>query len=346
MILRALVAILLIGPPDCTPLRAAEFSWNLQTSNTTASLRGLHAVSSHVVWASGTNGTYVLTTDGGIHWKPGVVPGAESLDFRDVETSGEHTAYLLSSGAGTLSRIYRTTDGGEHWTLLFTNPDATGFFDALAFWDDRHGIVLGDPVDGRFAVFTTDNGGKSWQRQNTPPALRDEGAFAASGTCLTVNGSRNVWFGTGGAGAARVFHSRDRGRMWTVSQTALRNDSKSAGIFSLAFADILHGEAVGGDYQKPGESIRTTAITSDSGKTWSSPLGSFAIGFRSAVAFVPGVKDTLIAAGTSGSDVSRDRGQSWSSFSSQGFSSIAAAPDGSIWAAGPHGVIAKLVFSR
>lgn len=284
-----------------------------------------------------------MTQDRGAHWKADVVPGAETLDFRAVKAFDARTAYLLSSGEGKLSKIYKTTDGGAHWTLLFTNPDAKGFLDALAFWDREHGILLGDPVDGRFALFTTANGGESWQRKNSPAALTDEGAFAASGTCLTVNGAANVWFGTGGPGAARVFRSTDGGEIWTVSKTAIRQDSKSAGIFSVAFRNALHGEAVGGDYTKPGEGARTTAMTSDGGVSWESPPRSAATGYRSAVVFMTSAKDSLIAVGTSGSDVSRDDGQTWDSFSSENFNTLSAAPDGTVWAAGPHGAIAKLV---
>jgi photosystem II stability/assembly factor-like uncharacterized protein len=200
-------------------------------------------------------------------------------------------------------------------------------------------------VGGHFALFTSDDGGRSWQRRESPAALEDEGAFAASGTCLTAKGSSAAWFGTGGPGGARVFHSTDRGRSWSVSKTAIRNDSNSAGIFSVAFSDPSHGEAVGGDYTKPNEARATTAITSDGGRTWHSQPRSDATGFRSAALFIPGMKQTLVAVGSSGSDVSQDNGQSWRPFSSNGFNAVSAAPDGSVWAAGPHGTIAKLTIS-
>lgn len=323
---------------------AVSFTWAPQASNTTESLRGLQAVSAQIAWASGTHGTYLRTTDGGLHWLVNIVPGAASLDFRDVKAFDSQTAYLLSSGGGAQSRIYKTTNGGEQWTLLFTNPDATGFLDALGFWDKQHGIALGDPVNGRFAIFTTGDGGQSWQREPGPAAAPDEGAFAASGTCLVVKGTNKAWFGTGGPRGARVFRSEDRGRSWHIAQTAIRNDSKSAGIFSLAFEDELHGEAVGGDYTRPADRMRTAAITSDAGLTWNSPPASPAGGYRSGVAFMPAMKDTLVAVGTSGSDVSRDRGQTWDSISSsQNLNAVSASPDGSVWAVGPHGTILKLV---
>src|SRR5207247_1347406 len=128
----------------------------------------------------------------------------------------ERTAFVMSAGEGPLSRIYKTTDGGSRWTLLFTNPEPKGFFDAIGFWDSTHGILLGDPVDGRFAILTTSDG-NTWQSLKGPPAQRGESAFAASGTCLFTRGTREVWFGTGGPGGARVFHSEDGGKTWSVA---------------------------------------------------------------------------------------------------------------------------------
>lgn len=315
-------------------------AWAQQRSGTTANLRGLAAVSPQVVWASGTKGTYLVTTDGGSHWRAGTVPGAESLDFRDVEAFDANTAYLLSSGTGATSRLYRTNDGGGHWQLLFTNPDANGFLDALAFWDQRHGIILGDPVDGHFAIFTTEDGWTSWQRGQTPPALREEGAFAASGTCLITQGRRNAWFATGGPGGARVFRSSDRGKSWGVFPTPLSSGAvKSAGIFSLAFSDARRGIAVGGDYQDPRAHTDTIALTVDGGKSWTAPVGEALRGYRSAAVFL--ARDRVIAVGSSGSDISSDGGQHWQAISDVGFNAVAAAGN-NVWAAGAKGIIAKL----
>jgi photosystem II stability/assembly factor-like uncharacterized protein len=315
-------------------------TWVNHESGVTASLRGLSAVSDRLVWASGSGGTYLVTTDGGGTWRAGTVSGAEALDFRDVQAIDSLTVYLLASGPGDKSRIYKTTDAGAHWSLQFTNSDPKGFFDAIAFWDARHGIVLGDPVDGRFVILTTSDGGEHWQRQSTPPALANEGAFAASGTCLIVGERHAAWFATGGQGAARVFHSKDSGLTWTVAQTPVRHDTASAGIFSLAFSDPKHGIAVGGDYMKPVENEHNMAVTSDGGRTWVEPAGSRPSGYRSAIAFVPD-KKMWVAVGPAGSDISFDGGRTWRLFDTGAFNAISFVSSKSGWAVGPAGRVAS-----
>jgi photosystem II stability/assembly factor-like uncharacterized protein len=317
----------------------AHAQWQQQTIKTEENFRGLCVVSPKVAWVSGTKGTYARTTDAGKTWAVGTVPDAEKLDFRDVEAFGETTAYLLSAGQGEESRIYKTTDSGKTWTLQFKNADPEAFFDAIAFWDDKNGIALSDPVKGQFQLIVTDDGGTNWKRlpgKNLPPALPNEGAFAASGTCLITQGENDVWFCTGGAKAARVFHSSDRGQNWTVSETPIVAGIESAGIFSIAFRDRDHGMIVGGDYRKPNDTGATAAITSDGGKTWTGIDKPFP--FRSAVAWA---KDRWVAVGTSGSHVSEDNGATWKLLDRENYNSVGFTSTGEGWAVGPKGRIAK-----
>ena len=331
---RLFAAAILFGLDASTALG----QWQVQAIQSQADFRGLSVVSSKVAWVSGTKGTYARTIDAGKNWAVATVPGAEKLDFRDVEAFGDETAYLLSAGPGDASRIYKSTDGGKFWTKQFQSADPASFFDALAFWDKKNGIALGDPVDGRFQLIATDDGGANWKAlpaKNLPAALPNEGAFAASGNCLVTLGKDDVWFATGGAKVARVFHSSDRGRSWEVSDTPIVAEVASAGIFSIAFRDKKNGIIVGGDYRKPNDAGATAAITADGGKTWK--LLDKRLPYRSAVAWA---KDRWIAVGTSGSHVSTDNGDTWKLLDRENYNSVAFAPTGEGWAVGPKGRIA------
>lgn len=317
----------------------ADAQWKRQEIKTESDFRGLSVVSSDVAWVSGTKGTFGRTTDAGKTWNVGVVPDAEKLDFRDVEAFGESTAYLMSAGPGEGSRIYKTTDAGKTWALQFNNTDKDAFYDSIAFWDEQHGIAMSDPVDGRFQLITTEDGGTHWNKlpqKSLPVALPKEGAFAASGTCLVTHGKNDVWFCTGGAKTVRVWRSNDRGRTWESSDTPLMAGVESAGIFSIAFRDAKNGMIVGGDYRKPTELGATGAITSDGGKTWK--LIDKAFPFRSAVAWA---KDRWVTVGTSGSHISVDDGVTWKEADRENYNNVAFAPTGEGWAAGPKGRVAR-----
>ena len=319
--------------------------WVPQTSGTTARLRGLCVVKAQVVWASGTSGTFAHTADGGETWRVGTVPGASGLEFRDIHAFDDRRAVLLSIGEGGKSRIYRSDDGGTTWSNRFTNEDPKGFLDALAFWDDKHGIAMGDPIDGRFLILTTNDGGVHWKKAGAgmPAALEGEGAFAASGTCLVVQGSRDAWFGTGGAKVARVFHSTDRGESWSAHDTPIAAGNPSSGIFSLAFRNEAEGIAVGGDYKREDLAIGNVARTLDGGQSWTTTAGRGPAGYRSAVTFVPGASaPTLVAVGPTGSDVSLDGGTTWSALGKLGFHAAGfAGPIDAGWGVGDNGRIAR-----
>ena len=324
--------------------------WTPQQSGTTARFRGVSAVSPMVAWASGSAGTYARTTDGGATWNSSVVQGAAQLDFRDVQAVDANTAYLLSIGPGEASKIYKTTDGGRGWTLQFNNKNPKAFFDAFAFWDARTGIAMSDPVEGRFILIKTTNGGATWvelPRENLPEAIQGDGGFAASGTCIAVQGKKNVWFVSGGGATARVFRSTDGGETWKDAVTPITAGNASSGIFSIAFKDAKNGVIAGGDYRKENEAGNNIAITTDGGATWTLAKGTRPSGFRSAVAFVPGTRGPIVVAvGPSGSDYSVDNGANWVSLGSMGFHAVSFASDDSGWAVGEGGRIAKFALPR
>jgi photosystem II stability/assembly factor-like uncharacterized protein len=272
-----------------------------------ANLRGISISQTsrdkYIVWASGTKGTVLRSADEGRSWNQLKVDGEADLDFRDIEAFGANTAYLMSSGDGKKSRIYKTTDQGKSWTLQYTDKRVGFFLDSLACNSHTHCFALSDPIDGKFLVLATTDG-QHWSelpRDKMPAALATEGAFAASGTAIALCGE-DIYFGTGGP-AARVFHSADLGHTWSVSDTPITAGTASAGIFSIA-CDGDHVVIVGGDYKNPNRAERVAAYSSDHGKMWrladKQPGGS-----RSAIRIMAG---TAFAVGPNGEDISLDYG--------------------------------------
>jgi photosystem II stability/assembly factor-like uncharacterized protein len=329
----------------CLLVASCAAEWKPVTVPAKAGFRGLSAASAGVVWITGTQGTVLRTTDGGTTWSLLPVAGAEKLDFRGVRAFDDRNAILMSSGKAEdgAARIYRTTDGGAHWQLVLEGKNAGVFFDAIAFWDRRHGIVLSDPVNGRFVLFTTADGGATWQRvppERLPAALENEGAFAASNSCLVVGSQRRVWFATGGANTARVFRSSDRGTTWSVSETPMHPANASSGIFSLAFRDAQSGIAVGGDYANPGNSpTPNILLTSDGGKTWHDGGASDPAGlFFSAAAYAPETNEVWIA-GSRGLNVWRNG--AWHKEAAGNFNAITFVDSHHGWAVGPDGLVMR-----
>jgi photosystem II stability/assembly factor-like uncharacterized protein len=281
-----------------------------------------------------------------------IPPGAEKLDFRGIWAWDANTAVAMSSGPGDLSRLYKTTDGCSSWKLLYTNPDKDGFWDAIAFEDQALAYLLGDPVNNTFVFRHTSNGGTYWPvRGGANPQLASaypgEGAFAASNSNLVLAADQyrvgpTIWLGVGGAKGSRVLRFMLQGAgdvfstNWESSRLPLTSGTDSSGVFSLAFRDLTHGIAAGGDYKKANESNGTAAYTTDGGQTWTA-ANKPPHGYRSAVAW-DATDKAWIAVGTNGSDVSYDDGKTWQYLDSGNWNALSLP-----WVVGPEGRIAKLV---
>ncbi|TDD63750.1 oxidoreductase [Actinomadura rubrisoli] len=345
----AVVAASLAAPAAAQPGGDApriKPEWRLTPTGTDSRLRGLAAVGRKVAWAAGSGGTVLRTTDAGRTWRKVGPADAAGLELRDIEAFDADRAVVLAIGEGDASRVYRTSDGGRTWTLGFKNDHPKAFYDCMTFSDSRHGLAVSDPVDGRFRLIATSDAGRSWRvlpGKGMPEALPGEAAFAASGQCLVGHGRRDVWLATGGAARSRVFHSRDRGLTWTVSDTPLPSGA-SQGVFAVAFRDTRHGIAVGGDY-RPGEpSPSAAATTSDGGRTWHLAPRPPAE-YRSGVTWPAYTGPAALAVGPTGSDGTLDGGRSWTRFDTGGFDTVDCASDGGCWATGEKGRAARLTFS-
>jgi photosystem II stability/assembly factor-like uncharacterized protein len=334
---------------DAPPAKAASagtLRWTALKTGVNADFRGLSVVNGQVVWAGGHGGTIARTTDGGQSWhRINPPPGADAMDFRDVQAFDADSAVVMH--AGTPTYLFKTTDGGKSWRMTFdgsTEPYA--FLNGVAFWNRDHGVAFGDPVDGRVLILLTDDGGESWRHiatEGNPPVVPGEIGFAASGTSVAVFGDSHAWIGLGGVGA-RVLRSTDAGRTWRMSATPLASACDFCGVYSLAFRDASHGLAVGGNSQDHASADKNAAVSPDGGRTWTLLTNAPPTGYRSCVAYRPGSNPgEFVAVGVSGSDWSSDDGMSWTSFSDEGYHVVAFSPDGkSAWAAGTGGRIARM----
>lgn len=303
---------------------AGVCQWQMQTSNTTADLRGIYNVGGGVAWASGTHGTVLRTEDGGYVWQTcAVPPGAEKLDFRGVQAFDANTAIVMSSGPGEQSRLYKTTDGCHTWKLQTQNSEPTGFWDAVVFQhgdygfaigDSHTGVLIGDPVRGQFQTEVMILGHGWFIDDAGCKAPAGQAAFAASNSSLFVFGSRRYILGTGGIAGAAVFISPLllAGRFSDPCKRVvvpMQGGSDSSGVFSIYFRDLKVGIAVGGDYLKPEDGSRSAAWSNETGNHWTASQTP-PHGYRSSVAYDAQEK-LWITVGPNGTDVSADDGKNW-----------------------------------
>ena len=338
------------GPPTAQPSSSANQALlrrSEQESGTGVLLQAISPVDDRVVWVSGHMGTFLTTTDGGLNWSARVGPGADTLEFRDVDAFDARTAYLMSSGPGRLSRIYRTDDGGGAWTLQFMNEHPEGFLDCMAFWDSERGLAYGDAIEGGLFVLRTEDGGATWLRVPPgvlPPAHVGEGGFAASGSCVTTGGGGRAWIATGNGERARVLRTEDEGRTWQ-SISAPVVGGPAAGLTTIDMLDEGRGIASGGILGQDTLRVDNVTLTSDGGLTWT-------VGGRPAMAgpvygssWVPDADTpTVFAVGPAGADYSLDGGLTWRSATDVPYWSVSFVSSGAGWAVGPNGRIVRLAF--
>ena len=338
-----------------------------QKSGTTQLLIAVSPVNAQVVWAAGAGGTYVVATDGGGTGRSGVVPGAENLQFRDVQGVSEKVAYLMSIGDNTGDfHIYKTEDAGAHWAIQFTNTTVNAFYDCFAFWTPERGITHSDSVDGVFPDIRTSNG-SNWHSiaGKLPPALPGEASFSSSGTCIATQGLDNAWVTTGGSATARILATRDGGNTWNAYDTPLVSNA-SAGGFSVAFRDAVHGIVGGGDLSS--NTSAQAATSDDGGQRWKlttkppTPGAIFGLSYARGVAHLDGEFDrerpnrafdrtVVITTETqpnfsSGSAAwTPDEGQTWFELPQvSGYWAVAFASPRAGWFVGNKGQILKISF--
>ena len=254
------------------------------------------------------------SSDGGQSWQHGPIDlGSTDLYPNTIHAISETTAYVSVSSIteNTTGGVWITQDSGVTWNRqsLILNSVST-FRDAqnpiyenlsfVHFWDSDQGIVVGNPVNGEFEVFTTADAGTTWiavSSTNFPAALPDERLHI--GLQNTINNV--ISFPTN---KDRIFKSNDRGLTWTVADTSLPNHQNLPTFLqSVAFKNETQGVLVA-DLS----SYRTT-----NGTTWE----NHGWGARSVISFVPETSASYFSWGehpldlVRGESYSMNDGQSW-----------------------------------
>jgi len=310
------------------------------SNETNTSIRGVSVVSDSVVWVSGSKGFIGKSTDGGKTWKWTKPKGYEQLDFRDIEAFDANHAVIVN--AGSPAYILLTNDGGKSWKETYKNTDSLIFLDGMDFWDQKNGIIFGDPIHKQMQLLITNDGGESWIDASSRMKLQladGEAGFAASGTTIQTLAGGKVWIATGGT-HSHIYIADDYGMTWKKYPCPILQGGNSTGVFSIDFRNENQGIAVGGDYVKDKENSNNVLLTQDGGKSWMKPSRQV-FGFRSGVVWYD--DKTCFVTGTSGTDVSRDGGQYWYHISDESFNTIKKAKKGNlIILAGNKGLIYSL----
>lgn len=301
------------------------------------SIRGMSAVNDSVLWISGTAGKLGITTNGGKNWQWMTVPGYDTCDWRTIYAFSSDQALLLN--AGEPAAILLTTNRGKTWERVYFNDTKGIFFDGMTFKNKKEGMAIADPLNGRFTIIHTHNGGQTWQPatvEEQPVAQNGEAIFAASNSSITTLPDGNAVFVSGGT----VSHFFKGWLQWKTVNWPMIQGRSGKGAFSVAFFNKHKGIAVGGDYMHDTINSQNCLLTDDGGMHWKKPVLPPG-GYRSCVKYISA--EILIATGTSGTDLSEDGGQHWKKISETGFHAIAVSPAGKrVWLAG-SGKIAELV---
>lgn len=310
-------------------LQGQEFHFDVQELPDQMSVRAIEAWNDQVFWMGGDHFRVASSYDGGRTWKidtlipPGVI--TEPLQYRSIELLDDSTVLVLSAGSPGV--LWKTSDAGQNWKIVWHEDHPGVFMDAIAFNQDGFGWMFGDPFDGAFAIYRSINRGEEWIRIDAdllPKPLETEGGFAASDQLIAFNGLC-VFVATGGP-KNRILRSCDQGKSWDWVASPLTKKGIMTGGMGITFKDESTGFIVGGDWEKPEDNTQSIGRTFDGGSTWVNFMPSNNPGHRTSIAFLPGGKEenNLLLAGRKGVDMLY-RGK-WERISDLGFYSVIPIP--------------------
>jgi hypothetical protein len=300
------------------------------------SIRGLAVPNQNTIWASGSKGSIAKSVNGGSDFEWMQVKGYETRDFRSIHAWNDKEAIIVAIAAPAI--ILKTKDGGISWYKVYENADTLMFLDAIHFKDVSNGLVVGDPISNHIFLLSTIDKGENWNEIPSSyfktPLEKGEAFFASSGSNIAQN-SKDDFLVSGGL----------RSRLWINGEAIdipILQGGTSTGANSMAISpsgyDIM---IVGGDFMKD-----TSRVQNAVGLKQSIRKSSWVIeksighpnGYRSGVVYIS--NSILISCGSSGVDISKNKGKSWDLISTESFHVVRKQPNTkSVFLAGGGGRI-------
>lgn len=310
--------------------------------NCNCSIRAID-VDRESIFFSGSNGVYgyLDPEDLSVKYIDSIEIDQKRIEFRGLSRTKMGDFILGVDNPAFICKV--DPSGGKE--VLFKQDLKGSFFDAMAFWNNREGVIIGDPTKGCMAFLITRDGGETWNPvpcDKIEKAEEGEAAFAASNSNIAIVGD-SIW-GLSGGQASRVYFSSDKGKNWKVFDTPLIDGKNTTGGYSIDFYDPKIGVVFGGDFTNPSRNTANKAVTTDGGKTWQLIADGEDPGYKSSIRFVPGRGGKeMIATGFTGISYTHDFGQTWRDLSEEEFYTLRFLNDSVAFAAG-EGRIAKLRF--
>ena len=190
-----------------------------------------------------THGAFLRSSNGGATWDTVAVNGAVGLfAFVDASNGWSITRYSSDPQATPEWSITHTTDGGNNWSVQYTDVGNTSLdFTAIQFTDLNNGWVVGR--GGK--IFKTTNGGSNW----TP--VTNTGLSSDSySKCLFFVDANTGWIGSsmpvlvGITPQREILHTTDGGSSWSLQYPDFLlppPGTNTATIFGMFFLNSTTG---------------------------------------------------------------------------------------------------------
>ena len=281
-------------------------------------------VSDEICWAAGYNisapyfGSFLRTTNGGINWTYGTIPGTENSRSDCIFAKDINTAYVVTGNVSFTggTGIYKTIDGGLTW-----QKHSTAYLNSywevcyIHFFDNNNGVAIGQPKNQGelyYEIYTTSDDGINWNRvpdSNIP--IANFNAFVSFPGMSAFGNS--IWIPTvanSPLGNPRVYKSTDRGLTWSVKEIVLSNANSHQYWLGLAFESETTGILTAA------HSSSTEAIikkTTDGGSTWFDITKPVGIISGNSLSHIPGIAGGYVVCGdvNDGTAYTLDGGNSW-----------------------------------